>query len=145
MCFPFWIFLINCSSSENKLDILNPEKHINTNVDSIPNQLSSGRFGDVSLANYGDTVTGIYEYYDKWDEKTKSYLDLNLIYFFGLFKNNNTLIQAGWPGNPISTGELKFSDQFTIKLKDQPDGYAAVDFVISGYFSKRTSSENGNG
>ena len=98
----------------------------------------SGVYGDVSIALDFDTISGVYEYYDKWDEASKQFMDVNVFYFFGIINNDSALIKAAWPGNDLITGVYTFEDSIKILLKDQPYGYAAFDFTRKGYSSKLT-------
>jgi hypothetical protein len=90
-----------------------------------------GKYNDVSLAVNIDSVTGVYQYYDKWNQKQKEFTDINVFYFSGNFVCDSVaIIKAGWAGQSM-TGKIVFSadSSITMFLSDQPDGYNAVDFA----------------
>ena len=106
-------------------------------------KIKSGKYGDVSIGISGDTITGVYEYYDKWNLTANQFTDINVFYFFGRLNNNNQItIKAGWPGDDLISGSITYEDGFTLTLEDQPNGYAAVDFVSEGYKALNTLNKN---
>jgi hypothetical protein len=90
-----------------------------------------GMYNEISLAIDNHTITGTYQYYDKWNEKLKEFIDINVFYFQGSFVSDSmAIITAGWPGVQKLTGKLIFSkdSSVTIFLSEQPYGYNDVDF-----------------
>lgn len=130
---------LNCANIEKS------KHHIPSVASSNPQtitKLASGKYGNVSIAVTGDTVTGVYEYYDKWDETAKQFLDINVFYFYGRLSNGQFPIKAGWPGDDLLSGSITYENGIKLRLEDQPNGYAAVDFVGAGYKSANTSIKN---
>lgn len=131
---------INCDNVEDrKSDVVSPIKN---NDQRIVPRLTSGKYGNVSIAVSGDTVTGVYEYYDKWNATAKQFTDINVFYFYGHLGKNQFQVKAGWPGDDLITGTITYGTGIKIKLEDQPDGYAAVDFVGTGYQAASTAVKN---
>jgi hypothetical protein len=97
-------------------------------------RIVSGVYGDVSISfdSGRNLVTGVYEYYDKWNPKYKDFTDINVFYFFGQFEGDSIVkIKAGWPGiSQRLFGKIIFSGNSSIRisLNDQPYGYNAVNF-----------------
>ncbi|MDI3319191.1 hypothetical protein [Pinibacter soli] len=106
---------------------------------NIFGDLVSGSYGDISLAFGKDNVlTGVYEYYDNWDENSKEYANINVFYFYGEKSGDSVfVIHAGWPGNDQSlSGKLVYGNvapnpYIKVILNDQPNGYNDVDFTDS--------------
>lgn len=131
--------MVNCANVDRDED-----KSFLAQNNPIPDtgNLKSGRYGDVSLAVSGDTVTGVYEYYDKWDKDAKQFKDVSVFYFFGRLVNGQCSINASWPGDEILSGLISYSSILTLTLNDQPNGYAAVDFIDAGYKSSSTGKKD---
>jgi|SRR5215204_215514 len=88
----------------------------------------------ILLALNNDTLTGVFQYYDRWDSKEKQYRDINVFYFFGKKENNDKInIVAGFPDDFLLNGSIKIGDTIEVFLNDQPNGYAAYDFSEEGY------------
>ena len=61
----------------------------------------SGVYKDISIAidSSNHLVTGVYEYYDKWDDHYKEFLDVNVFFFTGAITGGDVVsIRASWPG-----------------------------------------------
>jgi len=127
---------------------------------SISQPLLSGSYGEqsigfVSLAEKGDTITGVYEYYGGWEPRTKSFLQACVFYFYGVrekSKSSTISLKAKELGNnTIIKGELTIPNQrkkIQIKLDEQPNGYAAVGFdddtgFVGDIFTVKTWSQVG--
>jgi hypothetical protein len=90
-----------------------------------------GKYNEFSLAVYNDSVTGAYQYYDKWNEKNKEFTDINVFYFQGrIVSDSMASINAGWLGQTM-TGKIIFSrdSSITVFLSDEPEGYNTVSFT----------------
>jgi len=93
--------------------------------------------GSITVAINKGVLTGVYQYYDKWDNNYKEYKDISTFYISGTSSNGiNFDINTGWPGeNNLIKGTLTFLGNYnklTIVLADQPPGYAALDFTEKG-------------
>jgi hypothetical protein len=143
--FIYLVFLISCQSANKKTK--------ETSVDSNLSQISdlglkgdrmgipifaSGIYQDISLAydSSSKIVTGVYQYYDNWDEKYKEYLNVNVFYFFGIVNQNKTInIKGAWPTNKqqlngkLSNNQNNDSIFIGLHLDQQPLGYNDVDFT----------------
>src|SRR6187455_3210567 len=52
--------------------------------------LSSGRYGETSLAiDSSNNITGVYEYYDGWNDGYKEYMQICKFYFSGKLSNRD--------------------------------------------------------
>src|SRR6266536_3022048 len=144
--FIFCTFLCSCNITTDKSikeelgdSNLNRDTVANLNRDTldIPN-IASGIYQDISLAydSIGKTITGVYQYYDNWDENYKEYLDVNVFYFFGVVNYNVIInVKGAWPtNNQQINGKLFFhqrkdSNYIKLFLDKQPLGYNNVDFT----------------
>jgi hypothetical protein len=130
---------MNCANSEKgKPDVSSIESNIQQKIA----KLTSGKYGDVSIAVNGDTVTGVYEYYDKWNQSAKQFTDINVFYFYGRLSNGQFPIKVSWPGEDVMSGTITHGVGIKLNLEDQPNGYAAVDFVSVGYQATNTAIKN---
>jgi hypothetical protein len=127
---------LNCANIEKGKKEVYSEEDDNRQT----TKLESGKYGDVSIAVSGDTVTGVYEYYDKWNESAKQFTDVNVFYFFGRLSNGKIAIKSGWPGEELISGLITYDGGIRLALKDQPNGYAAVDFEGEGYKFEKTAN-----
>ncbi|PTR00022.1 hypothetical protein C8P68_102853 [Mucilaginibacter yixingensis] len=95
----------------------------------------TSNFGKVTIAITGASITGAYEYYDKWDEKNHSFTDINCFYIHGkISKKGVWQIVACYPGYDLKIpGKLIISDDdrsLRMVLTRSPDGgYLATDFT----------------
>jgi len=90
--------------------------------------------GQITISINNGVLTGVYEYYDKWNENYKEYMDINIVYIYGYNSNGlNYKITSISPGNnEIINGVCDFTNDYKtlrIVLKDQPPGYASFDFT----------------
>jgi hypothetical protein len=98
--------------------------------------VDGGFYSEFSLAmDSTGLLTGVYEYYDRWDEGAKEFLDINLLYFAGhVGLDSVALINGGWPDSDQHLkGRLKFfragdRGEFEINLDNEPNGYNDVSF-----------------
>ena len=93
----------------------------------------SGIYGDISIAvnANGKKISGVYQYYDKWNKKYKSFTDINTFFFTGSFDTDTSVsIIAGWPKIQKIRGKIIFTNNKSIIvfLDQQPDGYNDVNF-----------------
>ncbi len=75
----------------------------------------AGLYKNVSLAyDPGKkAVSGVYEYYDRWDDQQKEYMNINVFYFFVHYGLTDTLvIKSGWPDDKqLVNGKIIFPDK----------------------------------
>lgn len=106
--------------------------------------LISGRYSEISIAmDSNNSVTGVYEYYDNWDEKFKEYTEQNVFYFEGKLEDNVILVKTAWPTSEQRLlGKIKVTEKGNTKflnlvLNNAPNGYAAEDLTREGGFIKK--------
>lgn len=130
------VFFVLCN---NQVDKNNSEK-----IQNIHSVLKPGTYGDLSVAVNNNLITGIYEYYDKWDESYKEFSNINVFYFSGELINNKVIITGGMPGIDNFSGILQVNPDSSIVriiLDNQPSGYANLDFEENGYSSMLTEEK----
>lgn len=133
----------NKSSGTNKTEkenliITQPQNKI------IP-KIFSGRYGEMSIAiDSNNNLTGVYEYYDVWDDKFKEYTQICKLYFSGHYSENQNYIdiKAYWPGTKQKLiGKIKIIQDSISKigmfLNDAPNCYADVDFTKENTYSRK--------
>ncbi|QEC76509.1 hypothetical protein [Mucilaginibacter ginsenosidivorax] len=108
---------------------------------------SSRGNGDITININGGVLTGVYEYYDNWDDQFKEYRNINVFYIYGTSSDGvNYKINTIWPGDSEGiSGILSFTGNKKIKiiLNSQPLGYASFDFTantVKNIFSLKASS-----
>ncbi len=137
----FLLFFVLFSCGDNKPVIKSQEPADNLQIDSLKQaivKLKPGRYGDLSVAvDTLNNVTGVYEFYNAWDEQYKEYMQVNVFYFAGVLKGNIVDIKTAWPTSEQRlSGKLLISnDSVRLSLNEMPDGYASVDFV-KGFSNK---------
>ena len=95
---------------------------------------SAGKYGNVSIALENDTVTGAYEYYDKWNSADEYFENVNVFRFKGVLSGDSSVIAWDEGDGEVRSGKLIWDmDTIVLMLDSQPYGYAAVDFVREGY------------
>lgn len=141
-----FLFLLSCSFFENykyeNSSIISPQ--FNDTLFKEFKSIKSGRYGDVSIAiDSLSNLTGVYEFYNAWDESFQEYLQINVFYFYGNLENGNNKITAGWPGieDKIDGQFFSINDKIYLQLNEMPYGYAAVDFVTDSGYSAFLDSE----
>jgi hypothetical protein len=151
------VFLISCN---------NPDKAntVKINADSSTvgdgtirkrtngfNLLVSGKYSEVSIAVDKDlTVTGVYEFYNAWDNKLKEYTQICTFYFHGHYNkgDSSVAIQWGWPDEEKQlAGRLNINDQseklkIGIILSRTPDCYALYNFRTDWHDRKLDTIKN---
>lgn len=142
VCLSILLFSLSCKSqnrSPNGLSIDDISKY------NWIAKLAPGFYSDLSIAVKDSLITGVYEYYDGWDARYKSFVQSSQCYFVGVLKagSNTVLVKAGWPFNESTHGVIKLSNSTSLclSLNDQPVGYGAVDFVDTGYCSQLNSAK----
>lgn len=145
---PFFVlFFVLFSCGDNKVEINSQEIANNLEIDSLKDtnvKLASGRYGDLSIAvDTFKNVTGVYEFYNAWDDQYKEYMQINVFYFSGVLKGNSIEIKTAWPTSEQRLlGKLvKNNDSVSLSLNEMPDGYASVDFV-KGLTNKISEPKN---
>ena len=105
----------------------------------------SGEYSDIHIAiDSNKNISGVYEYYDAWDNKIKEFRDINLFYFVGRLEGNQADIITSWPkSDQIIKGKIIFIDSIgcnfvKVILANEPEGYAAVDFTDGSYCVKQS-------
>lgn len=95
------------------------------------NDMQTGRYGELSIAlDTNSRITGVYEFYENWDERYKEYLQVNTFYFTGNLIKRKAKIKTAWPlSDQTIEGEIEFfNDSLRLRLYEIPDGYASLDF-----------------
>jgi hypothetical protein len=145
--FIFLFLFISCvnnqSPNEQKKQILN-----DTLRQRKPSVIS-GKYGELSVAvDTNGLISGVYEFYNDWDNQLKEFMQTNVFYFMGTIANDTTIrIKTAWP-----TSDQKLSGKITIHnksnniylkllLNDMPDGYASANFVKEGLIAKITEKK----
>ena len=125
----FYLILASCNNgpkSNSKTSVVEVNSSKNTY------DLVSGKYGNISIAIDGKSVTGAYEYYDRWDKKYKAFTDINVFYFSGEFINDSTVTISTAPSftEHALKGIIIFgSNKLMIKLDEQPPEYSDVNFT----------------
>ena len=100
---------------------------------NVKRNVESGIYSNnlvIAIDSIGN-LTACYQYYDKWNERSKEYTDINTFYFFGTFNGDSCKITCNWPtfDNKISGMFYKLHDSVNLVLDEQPPGYSDVDFT----------------
>ncbi len=112
------------------------DSHFSIPKKSFTGGIYSSDKGTITIAINKGVLTGVYEYYDKWNEKYHEYTDINVFYIYGNSSDNiHYKISTGWPDDdqPVK-GDIVFLDNFDkldIRLLKQTEGYAILDFTTA--------------
>jgi hypothetical protein len=140
----FFLLIISLSSCGQRKVLPQTFEDTGKTMTNSSNNLNSksvsGRYGDLSVAvDSLSQITGVYEFYNAWDDQYKEYMQINVFYFNGKLNGNIASIKTAWP-----TSEQKLSGKLTVKddsvkllLNEMPDGYAAIDFTKGDGFSHK--------
>lgn len=98
--------------------------------------IDGGFYREFSLSiDSSGQITGVYEYYDHWDEKAKEFLDINLLYIAGhIGQDSVAQINGSWPDSDQHLkGRLRFfrtegRNEIEINFDKEPNGYNDVSF-----------------
>lgn len=138
-----FLFFSNCTNSTQKQEFRhNKENTYNRDV-------VAGIYNNVSLAISNDTITGSFEYYEKWNPQIKDYENVCLFFFYGIYSSDTINIKVKWPGDDsLIKGKIFMSkNPSTLKiiLNEQPNGFAAFDLENDGYSSNLITAKQWSG
>lgn len=89
--------------------------------------------GDITVAVHDNIVTGVYQYYDKWNEQYQEYTDINVFYIYGHCQGGSCDITTRESaGEKVIKGRLFFlenSRKLKMVLEEMHNGYATIDFT----------------
>jgi len=142
---------IGCSNSSSETKINTDTSTIETKI-VYPKSINlvSGRYGEMSIGiDSNNNLTGVYEYYDAWDESYKEYMKICKFYFSGQMSKNNPVINidANWPGTTqklkgiIKINIINDTTQVGLVLNEIPYGYAAVDFTKENEYVRKLNEK----
>jgi len=145
--FAFCCFCWSCNSfTQSPAVVSDQEIRSKGKASKLNKNFPSGIYEDISLAHdtITKTVTGVYQYYDNWNEHFREYLDVNVFYFSGKEVESDTInVKAFWPDNDekiqgrLIIGTKHDSGYLQLHLNKQPLGYNDVDFTkASGVLMK---------
>lgn len=138
-----FLFTYGCNNNDVKVNTFLKNDTVSVQPKII--KVVAGRYNEMSIAiDSIDNVTGVYEYYDLWDETHKEYMQICRFYFSGHYKKGDSSIDinTSWPGTDQKLkGKLKLNRTGTPRiglfLNDMPNGYSAVDFTDENAYSRK--------